>query len=523
MTRPLDARFAIVALALGASVVVAYWPAGGHDFVNFDDPLYVTANREVQAGLTAGGVAWAFTTLRGGNWHPLTWLSHMLDVSLFGLHAGRHHLTSVAIHGANAVLLLWVLVRMTGAFWQAAFVAALFALHPLHVESVAWVAERKDVLCTLFFLLMLWAYARFVERPGAGRYALLVLAFVLGLASKAMIVTAPAVLLLLDLWPLGRLAPAAGRQRAAARLASLVAEKLPLLALAALVAGLTFLAQRRGGTMSTTDTLAAATRVGHAAVAYFEYLALALWPRRLAVFYPYPAVLPAWQALGAGALLVALTAGALGLARTRPYLLVGWGWYVVTLLPVIGLVQVGMHSIADRYTYVPLIGIFVVAAWGAPDLLAGLRWRRAALAAAAALALVAAAAATRAQVGRWKDDVTLYEHALAVTDGNFLAHNNLGLALVRAGRIAEARPHFEEAVRLKPRYLDARNNLGGTLVRAGRLDEAAVQFAEVLRIAPSYAPAHRNLATVLAQQGRGAEAQAHLEEAARLDPRGAAR
>jgi protein O-mannosyl-transferase len=343
-------------------VNVAVFGAVRHfDFVTWDDPPYVTENPIVRAGLTWSGVVWAFTTAHGPYWHPLTWLSHMLDVQLYGLHAGGHHLTNLVLHVSNSVLLLLLLRRMTGALWKSAAVAALFAVHPLHVESVAWVAERKDVLSTLFWILTMWAYLTYARRPGAGRYAAVLLVFALALMAKPMVVTLPLILLLLDVWPLGRVSLSWHR---------LVLEKTPMFALSAAAGVATIVVQQRVGALAAITSVTPGLRVANALVSYGNYLAKTLWPARLAALYPYPQSLPAWPwLLTCGFGLAAISVAAVRLAPRRPYLMMGWFWYLLTLLPVIGLVQVGPQAMVDRFTYVPLVGVFVIVVWGASDAL----------------------------------------------------------------------------------------------------------------------------------------------------------
>ena len=501
------ARSLGVCVALIAIVLVVFAPVRHHEFLFFDDPLLVTQRPEVLRGLTWQNVWWAFTNGWGCNWHPITWLSHMLDVQLFGLHAGGHHLTSVLLHGANAVLLFGLLQFMTGLVAPSAFVAALFAVHPLHVESVAWVAERKDVLSAFFWMLTLWAWVGYARRPTAARYVAVLVLFVLGLASKPMVVTLPFVLLLLDVWPLGR--TALGMR--------LVWEKLPLFALAVAVSVVTVLFQQGCRAVTDLDTLPLGLRLQNAPVSYVAYVAKTLWPTRLAAFYPYPRSFPAWQVAGAVGLLagVSLLAWAL---RRRGYVLVGWLWFLGTLVPVIGLVHAGEQALADRFTYIPLIGLFLVVAWGAPDVLR--RWprRRLVLPIGATLVIAACMVAARTQVGYWRNEATVWAHALDVTAGNDLAHNNFGMMLMMEGRIDEAHEHFTEAVRIRPDTAVAHVNLGWVLATQGHPDAALAQYVEALRIDPDQPDAHFNLGIALGKVGRGEEAVFHLEEAVRLRP-----
>ena len=472
----------------------------------------MTDNPFVQRGLTPQGIAFAFTSLRGGNWYPLTWLSHMVDVSVAGLDPGWHHVANVVLHVASALVLLAALARMTGAPGRSALVAALFALHPLHVESVAWISERKDVLSGLFWMLGLYAYARYAERPTGARFAAVALAFACGLASKAMVVSFPLVLLLLDAWPLGRFGREGG--------ANLVREKLPLFAGSLLFGLLTFLAQSRAGAVSSAGALPLAVRVSQALLSSVAYMEKAIWPQGLAIFYPYPSVIALWKVVCAAALLLALSALALRARKTHPYLAVGWLWYLVTLAPVIGLVQVGLQAMADRYTYLPLVGLFLAAVFGAHDLLGASALGRRARAPLALGVVAACAVLTRIQVGVWRDDIALYQHALAVTRDNFLAHNNLAMELVGERRYSEAREHLREALRIQPLYPDARNNLAGVLLQEGRTQEAIDELRAAVASTPGYAPAHRNLAAVLQQTGHGDEAASHLREAERLEAEG---
>ena len=502
-----------VSIALIAANLIIYAPVRHHDFVRWDDPQYVSENPYVGKGLSWSGLSWALTTGHAANWHPLTWLSHMLDVQLFGLDAGPHHLVSVLLHIANALLLFAFLHSATGALGRSSFVAGLFALHPLHVESVAWVAERKDVLSTLFLLLTLCAYVLYVREPQLVRYLAVLLLFALGLMAKPMVVTLPFVLLLLDYWPLARVAPGDNRSV----WLRLVREKLPLFALAAATSIVTLVVQRQEGAVAALDALPPVSRAENAVVSYFAYIAHMLWPTRLAVLYPLTPSLPGWQVAGSVLGLIAVSIAVIA-ARSRRYLTVGWLWYLGTLVPVIGLIQVGEQSMADRYTYVPLIGLFLIAAWGIPELLGAQPFRRIALPAAAALVLGACVVAARVQVGYWRNNFTLWEHAAQVTSGNYIAHNNLGVGLANQGKSDEAVFHFSEAARIKPNYPEAHNNLGLALASQGNTGAAISHYSEAVRIRPGYAVARDNLAKALWSQGRFDEAIAQYSEVVRIKP-----
>ncbi len=444
-------RLLIISLLLIIATFMAFWQVTHCDFINFDDPEYVTDNRHVQDGLTVEGILWAFTTGHAANWHPLTWISHMVDVQLFGLQPGWHHLTNLLFHLANTLLLFLVLNRMTKALWQSAFVAALFALHPLHVESVAWVAERKDVLSTFFWMLTMGMYVSYVARPGLTRYLTLLLCFALGLMAKPMLVTLPFVLLLLDYWPLQRLEQKKPPQEVRKPLSKdkkrtppvkapvqpvdhwplirpLLTEKIPLFVLAVLSSIVTYLVQHHGGAVESLEAFPPSARVANAFVSYSTYMVKMLWPTNLAVFYPHPRWWPLWQVLGSVVLLIAITVLAIRGAKKRPYAAVGWLWYVGTLVPVIGVVQVGSQAMADRYTYIPLVGLFIIVAWAVPELLKKWPYRKEALIVLSALCLLCLFLVTWRQVGYWRNSIALYDHALEVTDANSLIHNNRGTA-----------------------------------------------------------------------------------------------
>jgi Flp pilus assembly protein TadD len=513
-----------VCLGLVGLVVLLYGRVARFSFV-FDDIALVVENPHIARGLGWEGLRAAITETYVSSWHPLTALSHMLDRDLFGLAPAGHHLVNVALHAANSVLLLVVLHAMTGDFWPAAAVAALFAIHPLHVESVAWVSERKDVLSTFFWFLTMAAYLRYSLRPAVGRYLLVAALLGLGLMAKATLVTLPCVLLLLDVWPLGRWARARGRPGASAARRWLVAEKLPLLVLSAAASVATVLAQRRGGALQPMAAVPLEARVDNAIVAYVAYLGKAIWPAGLACFYPHPAIAATdatavlrGPAFRAALVLAGISAGVARAAPRAPYLAVGWLWYLGTLVPMIGLVQVGAQAMADRYTYVPLVGIFIMVAWSLRDLTAGRPAARRLVVAGAVLALAGCAGVTWVQVGQWRDSETLYTHALDVTADNYLAHYNLGNALLREGKVREAKLHFERAIAIQPAQPGAHNNLGAILQQEGNLQEAAAHFALVLRMQPDHAGAHNNLGNVLFRLGRFDEAEEHFAQAIALQP-----
>jgi hypothetical protein len=465
----------LIAFGLAVLVVGVYWGSGTHKFIDFDDGEYVYDNAHVKAGLTLAGMKWAFTSSYAANWHPLTWLSHMLDVQTFGMNAGSHHLVNVAFHVVNTILVFWLFRKVTGATARSAFAAALFGVHPLHVESVAWVAERKDVLSTLFMLLTLMAYTAFVRRGGVGRYAAALVLFALGLMSKSMLVTLPFVLLLLDFWQLGRLRR--GSTSGKIPVGKLVLEKIPFLLLSMLASAATFLAQSRSGATAAVESFPLDQRIANAFVACVFYLRKTLWPAGLAVFYPHPSTLgehiPAVSWIPAATVLVLISAFVVRERRRRPYLLFGWLWFLGTLFPVIGIIQVGSQAMADRYTYVPLVGIFVAIAWGAAELLERLRVPRAARVALCAGCLVPLSAAAHSQSDYWVDGIHLYRHAIAVTERNWLAWNNLGMQFLSASDDSRAAAAFHEAVTIKPDCAIGWYNLGVASGRLGRHSAAA--------------------------------------------------
>ncbi len=552
-------RRAAAVCVLVALVGAAFAPVMNAGFIALDDPLYVYDNANVLAGLRARGLTWALTTFEAANWHPLTWVSHMLDVTLFGPLAGPQHRVSIALHAATAVLLFLFLERLTGAWGPALFSAALFAVHPLRVESVAWISERKDLLSGLFAILTLLAYLRYVRRPAPGRLLTVGATFALGLMAKPMIVTLPFALLLLDWWPLGRLRPAssaAGAPPAATGWRRLLREKAPLLALSAASSVVTFVAQRQGGAMANAEVFPLAMRLNNACISYVAYLGKMLWPHQLIPFYPHPGfVLTPAQVGFSLALLAGLTTVVVAARGRRPWLVIGWLWYLGTLVPVIGLVQVGLQGLADRYTYLPLVGLFVAISWET-----GSRAGRTALArklagAAAAGVVAVFALLTWHQSHYWKSTATLFDHIVAVEPRNYLAFNMLGSEYLRLGEPARARTLFDKSLALKPGYLPARYNLGLALSAGGEKLAAIEQFtslilanaadaeslfnrgklflgtdrpAEALRdfdaaraVAPEQAQLHFSRGLALARLGRPAEAAAAFGEAAAIEPRNA--
>jgi protein O-mannosyl-transferase len=537
------ARLRLIGSLLALITLLAYLPVGSYGYVNYDDNDYVTENYIVQSGLTWTGVKWAFTTWHTGNWHPLTWLSLMTGCQLFGLNPGAEHLVNVMFHMANAVLLLWLVFRLTGALWPSAFVAALFAWHPLHVESVAWISERKDVLSTFFEMLALLAYTRYAQRQsrvedqGPGLiptlnsrlstldYSLALIFFALALLAKPTPVTLPFVMLLLDYWPLNRVAScgpkvegkSAGFQSATFNL-RLVTEKWPFFLLAAASCVVTFLAQHAPSVLSL-GRYPLYLRLGNAPLSCVRYLWKTIWPAKLAVIYPLQNHLP-WLAVAAAAvLLIAVTWFVWRLRRTHPYLLVGWIWYLGTLVPVIGLVQAGLQAMADRYTYVPLIGVFLAFAFGIKDLIARFHVGIAPTAATAGLILASCLAFTEHQLGYWRNSEMLFSHALAVTKNNDIARINLGVALEKQGQRAAALTNYLAALSINPHSVQAHNNLGDILDETGKPLEALAQYQEALRLNPNTPLAHDNLGTVLVELGRFDEAMSQYQAAARLAPR----
>jgi protein O-mannosyl-transferase len=547
-----------ICLALTVLALLVFAPVGRYDFVLYDDPDYVRENPRVRHGLTLANVLWAFTTTHAANWHPITWLSHMFDCHVFGVDPGLHHLVNVGFHAANAVLVFLVLLRLSRRIWPAAIVAALFTVHPLHVESVAWISERKDVLSTFFGLGTLWLYCSYVRHSVWWRYCLICIVYALSLMAKPMLVTLPAVLLLLDFWPLGRLTsarPAALRRddgashrqarrartarregaRAAARanvpghlgrahtasVVSLVIEKLPLLILAVGSSIMTVIAQHESGAIAPLSDVSLWWRLPNAVVAYGTYLVRTAWPSGLTIFYPRPPTIPVWEIVASVALLALVSWVSIRFRSTRPHLLVGWLFYLLTLAPVIGLVQAGDQATADRFTYVPLLGVFIMIAWSVADLVATRPQLLLPSAVVGAAVLSAYATIASAQVRYWRDTTSLFNRALQVTARNHVAHNALGFALAEEGRLADAEQHFREAITVAPGFAPAHLNLGRVLSATRRFPEAESAFRAVLHLQPHSSAAHLNLARILLERGQLTDAQNHYERSLAQIPQAA--
>jgi tetratricopeptide (TPR) repeat protein len=511
----------LCAALLFLAVAGVFMPALTHGFITYDDPVYVTGNAHVAGGLTWQNIRWAFRSTEASNWHPLTWISHMADCQVFGLHPWGHHLTNVLLHATNALLLFILLRGMTRAPWRSLFVAALFGLHPLHVESVAWIAERKDVLSTTFWMLTLWAYARRAKKIRAheahatGWYLLALFFFAAGLMSKPMLVTLPCVLLLLDYWPLERLAGASLRDRW-----FLLLEKVPFGVLSAAASAVTLFAQKSGGTVGAVEDFPWPVRISNALISYCEYLGKCFAPARLAIFYPFFAQQPPlWKTVAAGVLLATITAVSVALARRRPYLLVGWLWFLGTLVPVIGLVQVGGQSMADRYTYVPLIGVFIMVTWAAGDLAAPWEKGSRVLGYAGAAVLAALTLLTSVQLSYWRDGAALFRHAVSVTENNWVAHANLFATLSKESS-PEAASELQETMRILASFAESYDKKGAELERTpGHSLEAIKDFRTAIRIMPDLAAPHAILGAALAKTPGGLpEAIEEFRVAAKLEP-----
>jgi protein O-mannosyl-transferase len=512
----------LICLTLALVTLAVFYQVHSFNFINIDDNVYVSENPNIQNGLTLNALKWAFTTGYASFWHPLTWLSLMLDQQVSGPGPAGFHITNLLLHLANTLLLFIVLKKMTNALWQSAFVAALFALHPLHVESVAWIAERKDVLSTLFWLLTMLAYAQYVKKPDIIRYLLTVLVFVLGMMAKPMLVTLPFVFLLLDYWPLNRI-----KHFDKQVLYRLVLEKIPFIILSAVASAIAYYVQQSAGALPTFSGFPLKYRIYNAFISYVIYIEKLFYPAGLSIFYPHLGqnVSVVYALISAGILLAATVLVVL-YAKNHRYLFTGWFWYLGTLIPVIGLVQVGSHAMADRYSYITLTGLFIIIAWGLPDLLR--KWtstssvespyRKTAIWISSILVLIILTALTYFQTRYWKDSITLYQHALDVTENNYVIHFTITQPLLDQGRIEDAIRHSSEAVRIKPDYADAVNALGASLYKAGKIDEAISHCQRALEIDPCLAGAHRNLVVAFMNKGRFADAVIECQKYLRIKP-----
>jgi len=512
-------RLPFVLLLIAALTVAIYWPVLHNDFIDFDDDVYVTINMVVRQGLTFKGVIWAFTTFYAANWHPLTWLSHMLDVALFGLNPIGHHATSLLIHAANSMLLCTLLYRLTGFLGRSAVVAMLFALHPLHVESVVWVAERKDVLSTLFWFLTMWAYIGYTDKPSLKRYLPVAVFFALGLMSKQMLVTLPVILLLMDYWPLNRLVLLQGENRdKRVSIKVLLLEKVPLVALSAVASLIIIRAHASVGALFRVDQDSMLLHSGNAFLSYVKYIRNMFWPADLALFYPFEssAVTPL-KVCGAIMLLAVISGMAAAQRKSRPYLLFGWFWYLITLLPVIGFMRVGWQALADRYTYIPLIGLFLMIVWGGAEVAGSRRYVLPAVAGVVVIVMAILSVQTVTQIGYWKSSYDLYAHALAVVERNWLAHNNMGILLSQHNRNDEAIVHFRESVRLNPKGVEGFRNLGNSLQMAGRNAEAIEAYHQAVWINPNDPENHYRLGYAYLLGGNSDFAYQEYRQLLRLD------
>lgn len=513
----------LVSLFLVLSTVAVYWQVGRHQFINYDDPLYVTQNQPVKSGLDFSSIRWAFVTPIDGNYHPVTTLSHMLDCQLYGMNSGQHHITSLLIHIINVLLLFLILRKLTKNLWKSAFVAAMFAIHPLHVESVAWVSERKDVLSTCFWLLTMWAYSWYVVRPSVFRQLSVLVFFILGLMSKPMLVTLPFVLLVMDYWPLCRFRFGQSdcvvndtAKNLKARV--LFLEKIPLFVISALFCVITYLVEKSGGSVASLDIYPLGVRISNALVSYVVYIEKMIWPYDLTIFYPHPDTILILPTAMASMFLATVTFLAIK-ARTKfPYVIVGWLWYLGVLVPVIGIVQIGSQAMADRYTYVPLIGLFLIVSWGVPDMLRGWRYKKTVIIVSATAVISAMIICTSAQLRYWKSTFSVFSRNISVTGENFLAYNNLGAYFTQKGNMNTAMRHYLKSLQIDPCSPLAHFNIANVYTRQGSLEKAVHHYQEALLIAPDYVRAYNNLGNVFARQDNFKEAIAQYNEALRIDP-----
>ncbi|MFZ2633431.1 MAG: tetratricopeptide repeat protein [Desulfosalsimonadaceae bacterium] len=511
----------VVCLLLIAATLIVYRNVRTYEFISFDDNLYVLKNPHVQQGLTLDSLLWAFNLSKDAEnqsyWHPLTWISHMMDCRLFGLNAGKHHLVNLIIHIINVLLLFMVFHQMTGAIWKSAFVAALFAVHPLNVDSVAWIAERKNLLSTMFWLLTMMAWVRYARRPSLYRYLVVFAGMTAGLLAKPMLVTLPCVLLLMDFWPLNRLkvfsdkSPALGIFRQASPV-RLIVEKIPLLVLSVLSMLLSVIALHNQNQIVSAHFIPISLRIENAIISYVRYIVKIIWPQDMAIYYPFPDSIPLWQVSSSLILLTAAFAIVLFLHKKAPYLAVGWLWFIGTLTPVTGIIQGGLWpAIADRWTYVPAIGIFIIISWGGAALLSKVSKKPVLRAITPFIILTILIISSRNQVSYWENSITLFSHALDVTEHNDIAHYNLGVALGEKGNMDQAIFHYYEGLKINPNMTEGHNNLGNALIKKGMLDQAISHFNQALQLNPKLAQAHTNLGNALARKGKLDEALYHYE------------
>ena len=520
-------------LFLTISILTVYQPVRQYEFIRYDDSPYITANHHIKDGLTYDNLIWALTSFHAANWHPLTWASHAADITLYGMVPGRHHMTNVLLHIINSLLLFYIFRQMTGKLWQSLFVAALFALHPLHVESVAWISERKDVLCAFFGMLTIASYIKYCKKSEPKWYLLALFCFIAGLMSKPMLVTLPFVLLLFDYWPLGRIKSISSTNIGVTKnnifsskypnskfhgssVLRIVLEKLPFLLFAVCSAVITLFAQHSGNAVKSLNQFPFSIRISNAITAYMQYIGKMFWPFHLTIYYPHPGQHPLWQVAGAYLILAAICFFVFRYYRRYPYLLTGWLWYAGALVPVIGIVQVGTQSVADRYTYLPLIGLFVIVSWGIPELVKRLRYRKAILSILSIMILCNLMFISWVQVSFWKNDITLFQHALDVTDDNYIAHNNLGNAFMEQGRLTEALYHFYSARSIRPDE-DTYYNLGLLFQLKGNTLAAERYYQKTLSLNPNYLNAYINLGNVMASKNDFGRALAYYKEALRLN------
>ncbi|MFC1853121.1 tetratricopeptide repeat protein [candidate division CSSED10-310 bacterium] len=509
-----------MSLILALFTLSIYAQVRHHSFISYDDPSYVHDNPHINSGLSIDNIHWAFTNAHACNWHPITWISHMIDVHFFGLDAGWQHMVNVIFHVGSTILLFWMFNRITGQFYQSSFIAALFALHPLHVESVAWISERKDVLSTFFLMLVLWSYVQYVKKPSITKYLNCLIFYILGLFSKPMLVTVPFLMMLLDYWPLqrqqsGSTSPSTDTSQITSLL-HFIREKIPFLALAIIISVVTLHVQQKLAIQSFR-ILPISTRIAHAIVTYVTYIEKMLYPENLVVYYPYPRAIVAWQVVGSFVLLLILFIIALRIHRNYPYIIVGLLWYCGTLIPVIGIIQVGSQAMADRYTYVPLIGLFIIIAWGATDIAKKLSFNKFIIPLLALMTLSILSMKTWHQIKLWQNDFSLFTHALNVTENNHIAHEIIGNVFYKRGKYKVAIDHYSQSLKIAPYYTKARNNLAGAFLETGRISEAIEQLYMLLETAPR-ASTHFNLGNAFVKKGDLRKAASHYLQATRIDP-----